>query len=143
MDLYLDPATHDLVLGDGAAPALIYESRQAVAQRIKVVLETQRGEWRYDTRFGVRWRELAYVKNPDIPRLSAEIRRVVGAVQGVTSVVEVDIRINRATRALTIGVQARTNLGDVAAVGDTVDFSRPLFLLYFLGVEGAAPGLAP
>lgn len=142
MDLYLDPATHDLVIRDGGTLSTV-TGRREVAQRIKVALETQRGEWALDTRFGVRWRELAYVARPDIPRISAELRRVVSAVPGVTSVGEIDARLNRATRALTIAIEASTREGDVAVMGSDLDFSRPLFLVYFLGAEGASPGLAP
>lgn len=72
----------------------------ALAQRLRVALETQLGELEVDTSYGVPWRQEVLVKSPDLQAVRSLVRAVVVEVPGVAAVERLTLQTDRATRAL-------------------------------------------
>ncbi len=83
-----------------------------LGQKVVCVVRFWRGEYPFDLSVGFPWDEVAVgVKNPQEEIIRSELRRHVGAVQGVSSVDAVDLEIDLGERVLSGTVQARGDLG--------------------------------
>lgn len=107
-DLQLDPLTHDLVFVDGAL--------QLVAdpvQKVKIRLLFIRGEWFLDIEEGVPYFEEIFVKAPNLDRLRALYRTVIGDTLGIEDVREIDLAFDAGSRRLTLTWTAGTAAGEI------------------------------
>jgi len=93
LDILLTP-DGDLRIDEWGDIALTESVRQAV--RIRLLWFFQ--EWRFAPDFGVPYFEEVFVKNPNITRIRAIIRREVLSVRDVTDVKNIEIDVNSQTR---------------------------------------------
>lgn len=69
-----------------------------ILHQIKSRLKMQRGEWFLDQTAGVQWRELVFVKNPDLGLVRALIGKEIKQVPGVKEVLSVSVVVDKNTR---------------------------------------------
>jgi len=110
MDLYLDRATNDLELTDDGDLRTVDEA-ELVSQALRNTLLTRRGEWMFDTSFGVPYRGTILTRTPNLDVIQATIRAIVMAVEGVNSIVQLDLVHNKVTRQLTVTLTVDTPWG--------------------------------
>lgn len=109
----------DLALTD-AGDLLLVQGAHAVAQAIRVTLETQRGAWFLDTSLGVDWAGVVFRPGAGDAEIAAEILTAILGVVGVVGVS--DFRATRGpARRLLVAFRAQTAEGvlsvSVEAVG--------------------------
>lgn len=109
-DFYLDPVTHDLVLDDDKGLQMI-DGLEEIVQRVKITLLAHKGEWLFDTEFGVPYRDQILVKNPNMAQIEAASRVVIAAVPGVTRILALKLTLDGATRKLTVQGDIETDEG--------------------------------
>lgn len=114
-EVFIDPATGDIQLVDGAA---------RVAQQIKVTLLLFLGEWFLDTSFGVPYMEDILVKNPRWGTVNAVLRTRIAAVPGVLRIRRLTLDLNRSTRHLSVTFEAETTFGLVGPHNVTLTLAR-------------------
>lgn len=90
-----------------------------VAQRIWVRLNTQAGEWSFDTSFGVDYLGQVFVKPARLQLIGALLRRAILDTTGVLRLRSFTIDIDLATRRLSVEFVAETTEGIIEA--ETVD----------------------
>lgn len=66
---------------------------ERVAQCVNNRLNTQLGEWKFDTTKGVDWRGVVLLKNPDLIEIRAEIVGQIQGVAGMDRVTKLDLEI--------------------------------------------------
>lgn len=112
--LMLDPATHDLVIENGALVIGV-----SVAQAIKCNLLFVRGEWFLDRTRGVPYFEQVFVKPVNLAHLRSLFSRTIEDTPGVDKVVKLDLDYEETTRMLSINFTASTDEGEIS---DSVEF---------------------
>jgi hypothetical protein len=94
-DLRLDPLTNDLIYTDGDLVTVADDPDARTAdetrQRVEFVLRTQLGEWSFDTAFGIPYLEEILIKDFDLDQIKARLIGILGAVPGVTAVLELNV----------------------------------------------------
>lgn len=138
--LSFDPATGDLAVGDDGRFAL-EGGLDAFGVRIGIALDTFTGEWWLDRNFGLR-RDLWLGGPPDVPRLRADLLRVLRRVRDVSQVRDIRFDFNRAARTLTTSfvVVVEDQAVEVTADTSVADGTRTLLRIL---PAGTLPGLAP
>lgn len=111
-DLALDPTTHDLVFDAGGNLTLV-DMADLIAQRIRVRLRTQLGEYDFDTSMGVDWRGQVFVKNPDMLLIRSIIVEQILAVPGTREIISLDLTQGNTTRQLTVDFRALAQSGAI------------------------------
>lgn len=91
----------DLALTDGQI-TLTPDLKTAVAQHIVIRLRTFFGEWFLDTREGVPYFEIVFIKNPNMARITAIFRAVILETPGVSSLSRLVLDTDPVTRALSV-----------------------------------------
>jgi hypothetical protein len=88
--------------------------RDAVAQHVRVRLRFIKGECFADLRLGFPWRqEVLGVKNPNLDRIRALVRRTIETTPGIREVNELALSHDRRARRLTVSFRATTKEGGV------------------------------
>lgn len=82
-------------------------------QRLEEALGSFTNEWFLDPLSGMPWFELFLGKKPEINHMTQILRREILAVEGVESIVELEIDFDEATRALVVTFTAATTEGNV------------------------------
>lgn len=108
-ELALDEAG-DLRLTNG--DIVIIEGPEALAQRIQTRLRLFRGEWVHDQSRGIPWLQDLLDRGVSERTLMQILRRAILATPGVASIVSLDVRIDRTTRAATITGKVAPEVGD-------------------------------
>jgi hypothetical protein len=96
-----DTATNDILV-----PVRLLRGPDAVIQRVKQRFPFFLGEWFLDKRLGVPYYEQILVKNPDVSVVTAIFRRVLEETPGVSRVVSMTARLDRAARELVTSFEA-------------------------------------
>jgi hypothetical protein len=113
-----NPVVGDLKLTNGQI-TLTPDLKTAVAQSIVTRLRMFFGEWFMDTREGVPWIEVVFVKAPSLPRIMSIFRAVILETPGVSSIARLSLDFNKQTRVLTVAdMQVRLNDGAVLTAAD-------------------------
>ena len=99
-DILLDTDTHDIVL-EGYDLQLVDEI-DLIRQRIKQRLLTIEGEWFLDTTIGLPWFEEIIGKGAERQQIGALLARQIVETEGVESLIEFDLDIDRRTRSMTL-----------------------------------------
>lgn len=107
MDLLLD-SSGDLALVAGRLQTV--SGAAEVAQRIRLALSTQRGEWVLNTDFGMPWRELLS-KPADLSAVEAEVKAVVSSLKGVDRISSYTATLSE-SRDLSIAFEVLTSSGE-------------------------------
>jgi len=89
-DLFIDPATGDVVITD------------SVAQAIMIRLRWFWSEWRLGPKYGIPYREEILIKNPSKLRIRQIFREEIMSVEEVDDVVELSADVNQVTRVLSV-----------------------------------------
>jgi predicted NUDIX family NTP pyrophosphohydrolase len=84
---------------------------ESIAQHAAQRLRLFRGEWPFDVGRGFPFREVVFVKKPNLPLIRSEIRKCLLGTPGIRSVTEVTITLNARTRVATGTYSAVTDLG--------------------------------
>ncbi len=109
-DFLLD-ADNDLVIGTDLT---FSRGIAAVVQSCRIALQMYRGEWFLDLDAGIPYWDSILGQKPEVAAAVArdEFRRELLAVDGVVSVLRLDVVFVPATRTLNVIWQASTTLGD-------------------------------
>ena len=99
-DILLDTATHDIVI-DGYDLQLV-DGVDLIRQRIKQRLLTIEGEWFLDATIGLPWFEEIIGKGAEQQQISALLARQIVETEGVESLIEFDLTLNRRARTMTL-----------------------------------------
>jgi hypothetical protein len=119
IDLKIDTSsgTWDLVVEDNGFA--IVEDEDEVAQRVAIATKTHLGEWTFDTDLGLPWMGEILVKDPNIPRITDRFRALWVGIQGVVSVLTLNLAYDPALRHLRVDGAIDTIFGE-ATVGLTL-----------------------
>lgn len=122
MDLAIDPTTGDLAF-DSTGNVYTVTGRDAIAQHMRVRLQFFLGEWHLDEREGVPWFEQILVANPQLDEITELFRRTIAETPGVSSVRELRIDFDRASRTLSVtSAKVVTTDGSSITAEDFVPF---------------------
>jgi hypothetical protein len=108
-DFLLD-ASGDLDMTNGditQAPSIV----QAIQKKLRLI----KGEWFADTSAGVPYYEEVWIKNPVPEHLEQIFKDAILSVEGVNSVVSLDLDYDNETRTLTVTFEADTVDGAAAS----------------------------
>ena len=112
-DLALD-SSGDLVIEAGDLKLL--QGTDAIAQECRTALGLLTGEYPFNVELGTRWDQLLNSKTATDAQFGAEVKRVLGGVQGVLGVDNVSVQRNTVTRAATITATVTTDAGATVVV---------------------------
>lgn len=98
MDILLD-GSRDIDLSTGDLQ--LTSGSEALLQRIERTLLTFKGEFEFDTRIGVPWRDI-FTRPARLSRIKSVIRRAIESVDGVDGVLDLVLSFDGATRTLTV-----------------------------------------
>lgn len=129
MDLALDQ-NHDISFSDTGHLATV-TGPALVAQRIKVALNTQLGEWLLDTGAGFDWRGTVFVHAPSLPLIRARLAVLLRGVPGVTRLQKLELGVDRKTRRLEVNFAVATTEGVLEATGEQTDAAGAMLALLF------------
>jgi hypothetical protein len=110
MDLYLDRTNNDLEM-TATGDLRTIDEKELVAQALANTLRTRRGEWMFDTSFGVPYRGTILSRTPNLDVVQACIRAIVMGVSGVNSIVRLETTWNKVLRILTVVIVVDTPWG--------------------------------
>ena len=101
-DLKLEPQSWDLELSGSALTLSDDASGQTAAQAVGVRLKLILGEWFLDTRLGVDYFGMAFVKNPNLAAIEAMLQAAILDTPGIARIVRYSQVFDRAARSLSI-----------------------------------------
>lgn len=108
LDLALNAKTHDLIID---TDVMFIDNAERVAQQIKIQLLTFLGEWFLDITHGVPYLEYILVKNPNFTLIREIFREQILKVDGVSSLVAIDLSYTPSTRKVTLSYEVETEYG--------------------------------
>ena len=122
MQLALDTATWDIGLdGSGNIAVLVDPSallaqriHALLAQRIQCRLQTFKGECFLDRSVGVPYYEEILKKNPDLGRVRSLLASVIKGVDGVASILSLELTFSVRHRRLTVDFRVQGTAGEIA-----------------------------
>jgi hypothetical protein len=103
-DIELD-ANGEVVLVSGA---------EEVAQKVRLRLSINKGEYFLDPDLGISYREVILVHSPNQALISAEVQREILKTQGVNRILEYSQEVIQATRQLQITFSVDTIFGPIS-----------------------------
>lgn len=128
-DLKLDALTNDLAF-DGRGNIALVSGAELVAQRLRYRLNTQLGEWSFDLRLGVDYRNTVMQKAPDLGAVRAAFIAAIATTAGVVAVEFFELSLSG--RRLSVRFAVLTNEGlTLEATGETPDTGAVALLLLF------------
>lgn len=102
--------------------ALVTDPNQEIAIRLQDRFLLALGEWFLDTRIGVPYFQVVFVKNPDVAAIRALFRKVIETTPGIVSVTELSTNYDPAGRTLTWSFTATTDNGATISGGSGQPF---------------------
>lgn len=109
-DLALNASSHDLALTD-AGDLMLIDNAERVAQQIKINLMLIKGEWFLDPGAGVPYLDEIFTKNPNLEHIKSLFRSKILEVEGVESVLSLELSHDVLTRIVKVNYSARTKYG--------------------------------
>ena len=101
-DIKLDPQIWDLDLSDSALNLTDDASGETATQAVGVRLKLILGEWFLDTRLGVDYFGMAFVKNPNLAAIEAMLQAAILDTPGIARIVSYAQVFDRTARQLSI-----------------------------------------
>jgi len=120
MDLYQDPFTGDFVL---------IEDIEALAQRIRIRLGTQLGEYFLDLGLGLDYFGEILVKNFDLGLISTRIKSIILSTPFVDGIRDFEISVTN--RTLSVSMVIETEFGPLVAEAATSTVTSWMLVLSF------------
>lgn len=138
-DLYIDPSTRDLWIGDSGQTRLASSIPERAAQRITTALFLFRGEWFLDLKAGVPYYRDVFVKSPDLTLIRALFRNTVASDPDVVDVPRVDLDLDRSNRHLTIEIEARLRENSTLVIQPVVTIDGVLVVTSIMVTVNGVP----
>ncbi len=110
-DILLDRSTHDIIVGDYDLP--VVRGVDLIRQRLKQRLLTILGEWFLNADIGLPWFQEFSQKGVDDDRVRALILRCIAETEGVSEIVEFDMRLSRRSRRLIVNFRVTSPAGEI------------------------------
>jgi hypothetical protein len=108
-DLAMGIESNDLIILDG--DLMLIDNAERVAQQIAITLRFWYGEWFLDTTDGTPYLEHILVKSPNIAHIRQILAERIKSVEGVRSLISMDLRYDKVRRTLDVEYSADTNYG--------------------------------
>jgi hypothetical protein len=118
-DLLLDTTSHDLALVDN--DLFLVDGLDAIRQELDISLQFFLGEWFLDTRLGVPYFEKLLGHKPRLSAIKELFRDVIMKVNGVMSILDLNIDFDGRERILSVSFRAGTVEGEI-------DYTKELIL---------------
>lgn len=109
MDLKID-TTGDLVIENG--DLVLVDGLTAIGQHVAMRLRSFKGEWFLDQTTGVPYFQEILQKGTPPSRIRALIRQTILGTEGISSVDELELDYDAATRALSVAFKATAENGE-------------------------------
>lgn len=120
VDFGIDTNTGDVTL-DANGNLVLYDGLAVVAQKIRLVLRTQKGTWWADTELGPDYQNTIFegrVTREKLATIRAAIADEIFKVEEVTNIKSLELLYDKGSRRLTINFVAQTTEG---ALNDSVE----------------------
>lgn len=114
MQLALDTATWDIGLDGSGNIAVLVDPSALLAQRVQCRLQTFKGECFLDRSVGVPYYEEILKKNPDLGRVRSLLASVIKSVDGVATILSLELRFSVRHRRLTVDFRVQGTAGEIA-----------------------------
>ncbi len=111
IDLQLDDS-HDLNIENN--DLVLIEDEYQVSQNVDITLQFFKGEYPLDITFGIPYFENVFVKNPDIPEVSAIFKTAIMGVPDVNELLEFDLDYDASARTVSVTFLVNTTFGIVS-----------------------------
>ncbi len=108
-DLAMGIESNDLIILNG--DLILIDNAERVAQQIAITLRFWYGEWFLDTTDGTPYLEHILVKSPNIAHIRQILSERIKSVEGVRSLISMDLRYDKVRRTLDVEYSADTNYG--------------------------------
>ena len=120
-DLALDSTYCDLLVSDDKIHLVTGDD--SIVQKMMIRFRFGLGEWFLDVRLGIPYFEEILIKAPDLSIIRLLFQEVILTTPGISSIVELNLDLNRTTRVMSVSFIA--NKSD----GTTLTLNRKEFLL--------------
>ena len=106
MDLLLNSTTMDLVIENH--DLVLVDGLDAIRQELDIALQFFQGDWFLDTRWGIPYYERLLGKKPKLNVIKDLFRDAILKVNGVSSILDLNLEFSAATRVLQVSFRAGT-----------------------------------
>ena len=120
MDILLNDQG-DIDLGTNFTMSLVKTKEQLTKQKIKIALNTNRGEWAFNINFGVPWLRNEYNNISILTKVpkgifDSAIKDAILTRDGVVEILEYTSVVDKATRKITVEAKVETEQGDIVSI---------------------------
>lgn len=99
-------SNHDLSLSDNSL-SLTSEGDESIAQRLKIRLWAFKGEWFWNTNFGVPYFQEVFVKGATVDDLEDIFKKQILQCPGIINLNSFEMNVDTSSRKITIGFTAQ------------------------------------
>ena len=110
-DIALNAKTHDIVVASGNFRLI--DSKERIAQQLRITLWEWSGEWFLDARDGVPYREYILIKNPNMKHIRQVLSENIMKVDGVNRIDELNLKYDPKSRTLIVDFAIDTDEGKI------------------------------
>ena len=120
MDILLNDQG-DIDLGTNFTMSLVKTKEQLTKQKIKIALNTNRGEWAFNINFGVPWLRNEYNNISILTKVpkgifDSAIKDAILTREGVVEILEYRSVVDKVTRKITVEAKVETEQGDIVSI---------------------------
>ena len=120
MDILLNDQG-DIDLGTNFTMSLVNTKEQLTKQKIKIALNTNRGEWAFNINFGVPWLRNEYNNISILTKVpkgifDSAIKDAILTRDGVVEILEYRSVVDKVTRKITVEAKVKTEQGDIVSI---------------------------
>lgn len=119
MDIFVDPDTGDIVYDNADLPLVTEDSRQDVAQRLRIKLQTYLGEWFLNIENGVPYYERVLRKGVRKEDIDVLFQSLIREEDGVLEIVEFESTLSP-SREYNMRFRVRTDEGQTSTINITI-----------------------
>ena len=120
MDILLNDQG-DIDLGTNFTMSLVKTKEQLTKQKIKIALNTNRGEWAFNINFGVPWLRNEYNNISILTKVpkgifDSAIKDAILTRDGVVEILEYKSVVDKVTRKVAVEAKVKTEQGDIVSI---------------------------
>lgn len=120
MDILLNDQG-DIDLGTNFTMSLVKTKEQITKQKIKIALNTNRGEWAFNINFGVPWLRNEYNNISILTKVpkgifDSAIKDAILTREGVVEILEYKSVVDKVTRKVAVEAKVKTEQGDIISI---------------------------